>query len=158
MTKHRVKKSCLLFGEGGKEQIFFRFFEKTKRFKNKYYESWEIEHDHASGSSCRTVLTKCINTINGRSFDLVLCFIDLDKLFSDYPDQKRLKSEKEELDNLAKDRGINIIWQDRNHEDELSKASGGKLSGKKHMKNRLDRHEILIVKSNFLKKIFAYLD
>jgi hypothetical protein len=157
MTKRQIKKTCLLFGEGAKELIFFHFLERTKKFENLYYKDWVITPDHASGCSCRNVLEKCIKTISDASFDLILCFIDLDKLSDDFRNPKDCEKEKKDLEQLAKKFNINIIWQDKNHEDELKRATKGKIKGKAHMKKRLFKNEDLVVKSDFVKKILNYL-
>lgn len=157
MTKRQIKKVCLLFGEGSREKIFFRFLERTKEFENKYYKNWELEYDNAHGSACRVVLEKCINAISDKSFNLVLCFIDLDKLYTDFPRVKDCEKEKSILDQLAKKNNIIIIWQDKNHEDELKRATEGKIKNKARMQERLKNHEQIIVCSPFVKQIFNLL-
>ena|SRR3989338_2100637 len=153
MTNHRIKKTVLLFGEGGKEERFFRFLEDTNRFKAISHE-WSIYTDHASGSSCREVLKKCIKVIVERSYELVMCFIDTDKLYSDFPNKH--EKERKDLEELAKQNSIKIIWQEKNHEDELRVATKGKIKGKGRMKERLKLHEKKLENSNFVKRIFAH--
>ena len=86
MSQRSIKKAALLFGEGGKEVTFFNFLLKQEKFK--FLENnWSFQTDHASGSSPKDVLTSCIERKNDeRSFAVVLCFIDLDKLIHDFPD------------------------------------------------------------------------
>ncbi len=151
--KRTIKKTCLLFGEGHREENFFVFLEGTERFKNRFSD-WSIQTEHAQGEGCAVVLRKCIQVIEQREFDLVLCFIDTDKLIADYSTTHQ--KERVKLDNLAKEKGIKIIWQEENHEAELERATGGKITGKAGMKGRLKRHETRLINSQFVKKIFGH--
>ena len=153
MTQREVKKSALLFGEGKRELIFFNFLLKSNKFKS-LGAGWSINSDHASGSSCEVVLDKCILAKYERSYDIILCFIDTDKLFHDYP--KTHQKKKKELEAKALKEGIKIIWQDKNHEDVLRKASNGKIVDKSNMKGKLKRYEQSIFSSDFFKTIHSY--
>lgn len=156
MTKRQIKKTCLLFGEGTREEIFFRFLEGSIKFETQYYKNWRLSRDHAFGCSCKDILNKCINVIIDKKFTLILCFIDSDKLIGDFPSS--YIGEKKKLEKLAQKHNINIIWQHINHEDELSRATNGKIKDKKKMKEKLNKYEDLITKSSFCKKIFNLFD
>ena len=153
MIKRQKKKTCLLFGEGRKEETFFSFLEKTEKFKSKFF-YWSILTDHASGESPEIILQKCITVSSQIEYNLILCFIDYDKLIHDYP--RNHDKKKKELDDLAESKNIKIIWQHNNHEEELSKATAGKISGKAAMKRRLNLHEEKIVNSTFFKSIINH--
>jgi len=157
MEHHRIKKkTVLLFGEGGREKVFFRFLENTDKFKS-MASTWRMNMDHASGGSCRDVLEKCIKFIKGISYDVVLCFIDTDKLILDFPNHDKFKKEKKDLEKIAKETKIKIIWQEKNHEEEIERASNGKIKGKGGMKRKLRLHRKLIQNSNFVKIVFNQL-
>ncbi|MCF7815791.1 MAG: hypothetical protein K9M10_02630 [Candidatus Pacebacteria bacterium] len=152
MKVRQIKKMCLLFGEGGKEEIFFRFLENSNRFKNRFPD-WGIEMSHASGEACSVILQKCINFTSKRGFDLVICFIDTDKL---QEHGSRSEEEKNRLEQLATEHRIKIIWQDPDHESELSRATNGRIKGKAGMRRRLENNLQAISKSAFIRRIFAF--
>jgi hypothetical protein len=154
MSYRPKKRPALLFGEGGKEVTFFNFLLKTEKFE--FLENvWSFETGHASGSSCETVLAKCIKLKNDeREYEKVLCFIDTDKLTHDFP--KSYTQKREELNARAEQEGIEIIWQESDHENELSRATGGKIEKKQHMKRRLEAHKQMILGSDYVKNIFNH--
>ena len=153
MNVRRIKKTCLLFGEGGKEETFFRFLEDSHCFNNRF-PNWRIEMSHASGEACSVILQKCINYTSRRDFDLVLCFIDTDNLYEHFP--KKHEQEKTELEKMAEEYGINIIWQELNHEDEICRATNGKICTKNGMKGRLARHSTRVLNSDYTKRILSH--
>ena len=66
-------------------------------------DNWSIKCDNASGGSPRNVLEKCRRVSSSFSYDLVICFIDLDKFKDDYQDNKWIKEKKkleDEIQNL----------------------------------------------------------
>ncbi len=154
MSQRSIKKAALLFGEGGKEVTFFNFLLKQEKFK--FLENnWSFQTDHASGSSPKDVLTSCIERKNDeRSFAVVLCFIDLDKLIHDFPDDHQ--TQKSDLETLAASENITIIWQHNDHEEELSRATDGRIEGKSGMKRRLEINKDRIMRSAYVKRIFQY--
>ncbi len=154
MSFRPKKRSALLFGEGGKEVTFFNFLLKSEKFKF-LEEKWSFETSHASGSSCEVVLKACIKFKNDeREYEKVLCFIDADKLIHDFPDRRSEK--KRELELLAEEEGIIIIWQDLDHESELSRATDGKIRNKAGIKRRLELHKVEILRSDYVKNIFNH--
>jgi hypothetical protein len=152
--KRIVKKTCLLFGEGSREKIFFNFLTRHQSFKDRF-PNWWISQDNAHGESCRDVLLKCIHVLSEREYDLVLCFIDTDKLYEDFP--KKHKLEKKELESIASEKNVVVIWQDKNHEDELLRATNGKISSKNGMKGKLERHAARVLSSEYVKNILSFL-
>ncbi|MBP6926058.1 MAG: hypothetical protein KBC22_03310 [Candidatus Pacebacteria bacterium] len=79
--------------------------------------------------------------------------IDTDKLLSDFP--KTHNKEKQDLETIAKGKVI-IVWQDKNHEDELDRATKGKIKLKNGMKGKLNRHSNIVINSTFVKDIFKH--
>ncbi len=57
---------------------------------------------------------------------------------------------------MAQKNKIGIIWQEQNHEEELKRASNGKISGKSGMKRRLDLHKKIVQNSEFVKRILKH--
>jgi len=151
VKKRRANKTCLLYGEGGREKIFFNFLIKSRKFKSEFPQ-WVVSVDNACGQSCGDVLKKCINITSEREYDLVLCFIDTDKLYEDFP--RGHKKVKGQLEKKASKYNINIVWQEKNHEDELCRATGGKVCSKPGMKGRLKKHSDCVLRSGFTKNIF----
>lgn len=151
--KKKTKKAALLFGEGRKEKTFFNFLLGTAKFRE-LEDEWFIATGHASGSSCRDVLDKCISAKHEREYELILCFIDTDKLAHDYPTTH--EKEKEKIEAIARENGIEIFWQESNHEKVLEEATGGKIKTKAGMKGRLKRHQERVLASDFVKKILRY--
>lgn len=141
----------MLYGEGSDEYTFHNFLLTTQKF-NYLLKDWYIDTDHASGSSCEDVLKSCIKSISGKEFDVVLCFIDTDKLKADYP--KNHDKKKRELEKLASENKIEIIWQIENLEEVLAKATKGKISTKGGLRSKLKRHEKLVLSSQPVKDIF----
>lgn len=153
------KFTAYFFGEGGKEKRFFRMFENSEKFKQ-LLPNWVITPDNAHGESCETILNKCIASCTGnRSYDVVFCFIDLDKLTHDYgheaEEQKARLEEKAERCSA----NIYIIWQDQDHEQELSRAAG-KVINKARLKQQLNnrRNAIKIMNSGFAKQLIEIMN
>ena len=120
----RIKKySCLLYSEGGTDNGFLESLCNLGKFKDYYAKDWSLRFDHAFGGSPRDVLERCRRESRGIGYHLILCFIDLDKLKSDYP-QKYWQQEKENLEAEYLAYGIIIIWQEDNLEDEYEKVLG----------------------------------
>lgn len=153
MAERKVKKTALLYGEGKQEVNFFNFLLGTKKFKD-IEKDWFINTGHASGSSCKDVLEKCIKATYERSYDIVLCFIDTDKLFHDFP--QTYEKQKESLESLAKENGIEIFWQKENFEDVMEIASNGKIKSKSGLLAKLKRHGELVLRSDHVKEIRKY--
>lgn len=134
----KEKYSCFVYGEGGKDRAFLQKLIFQDKFQY-HTKKWTFQFDNAAGNSPKDVLEKCKRASSTHSYDLVLCFIDLDKLKHDYP--RGWKKEKSELENKYKN--INIIWQIDNAEDEYKKALSkiGKSCNKNEL-NKLARKEV----------------
>ena len=142
-----MKYSCLAFSEGGKDKKFLMAL--IPLLEEYHAKKWAFNYDNASGSSPKTILMQCQNAPFVDSYHLVICFIDLDKLKSDYPttwEKEKLKLEQEYL-------SFTIIWQINNLEDEFIKVLGDRCCGK-HKLNKIARQKIQEFKnSDFWKRI-----
>ncbi len=121
------------------------------------YPNWAITPDHASGESCQKILEKCIHVCCQKSYNLILCFIDTDQL---HELGLNPTENKARLENLAKENNIIIIWQDRNHEDELNRALGNRKIKKNSIKSHIKRSEVRklkVINSPFVRNILKYL-
>jgi len=111
------KYTAFAYGEGGSDIAFWQSLINTDKFRY-HISRWAIRYSNASGSSPRVILENCKKEIFGITYDLVLCFIDIDKLKHDYSsgwEKEKLKLEKQYKD-------FEIIWHDTNLEDELNKV------------------------------------
>jgi len=131
-----MKYSCLVFSEGRKDKIFLIALIDLDKFKY-HTKKWAFNYDNASGSSPKTILGQCRKTTLGKNYDLILCFIDLDKLKSDYP--KEWREEKKRLEVAYSN--ITIIWQINNAEDEYKKVLGGQRRSK-HKLDKLSKQKV----------------
>jgi len=85
MKQQRIKKyTCLVYGEGRKDKKFLISLIDLEKFKY-HTQKWHFNYDNASGGSPNDILNHCRKSISGYSYDLVLCFIDIDKLKQDFP-------------------------------------------------------------------------
>lgn len=142
------KYSCLFFGEGKKDKKFLNALTDNKKFR--YHTArWFIKCDNASGKSPKIILEQCKRIISNYNYDLVLCFIDLDKLKNDFPEkwnEEKMKLEKQYSE-------FEIIWQLDNAEDEYKRVIGNQYMGK-HKLNKMARQKIKeFINSDFWKRI-----
>ena len=79
-----MKYSFLVYGEGGTDKKFLIKLIDLEKFRF-HTKKWTPSYANASGGSPKTILEKCKMYVSGREYQLVLCFIDLDKLKNDYP-------------------------------------------------------------------------
>ena len=142
----------LLFGEGRKDKTFIKNLSSLKKFK--YHTSkWTFLLDNASGGSPETILQKCCQTSSNRDFDIVICFIDLDKLKEDFP--KNWEKEKEKIEKQFPN--IHIFWHEDCLEDEMKKVIGKKNVGKKEI-NRIANKEVeKFVNSKYWKSLLKII-
>lgn len=140
--------ACLFFGEGRRDKNFLNALVDNDKFQ--YHTArWFIKCDNASGKSPKIILEQCKRTISNYNYDLVLCFIDLDKLKHDFP--KKWEKEKVKLENKYSE--FKIIWQIDNAEDEYKKVIGDQY-GSKHRLNKTAREKINeFINSDFWKRI-----
>jgi len=141
----------LFFGEGNKDKKFLFKLAELDKF-HYHSKNWRFTTDHASGGSPQTVLEKCYRRIQGYSYDLVLCFIDLDKLKQDFPDNWTTK--KSELEQKHAFHNIKIIWQIDNLEEELTRTIGESFG--KHKLNIIARKKIdIFINSDIYRRILS---
>ncbi|MFA5249207.1 MAG: hypothetical protein WC397_01550 [Candidatus Paceibacterota bacterium] len=137
-----------MFGEGRRDKNFLYALISLKKFKD-HTEKWTFTTDGASGISPKTILDQCRKSALGKSYDLIICFIDLDKLRNDY--RKRWEVEQKKLEEGYGD--ITIIWQDPNAEGEMIKVLGDHHCGK-HKLNKIAKQKVeKFINSEFWKKI-----
>lgn len=130
------KYSCLVFGEGAKDTNFLKKLIDLKKFK--YHTSnWVFGYGNGAGASPRNILQKCNLKCFGCSYDLVICFIDLDKLKHDFPNKWQEKRAELELEF----KNIHIIWQIDKAEHEYIAVIGGS-SKSKNLINRMAKVQI----------------
>lgn len=144
------KFQCLLFCEGESDKKFIYSLIDLKKFKY-HTKNWEFIPDNATGESPKTILEQCVKRLNGYSFHMVLCFIDLDKLKQDYP--KKWSIFKKEFEKkYFTEYKISIIWQLDNLEEEIKKVLGCKCG--KHKIHTLAKKEInKFINSDYYKRI-----
>ncbi len=145
------KYTGFVFGEGKSDKKFLINLIELPKFKF-HTKKWEPFHyGNYCGCSPEDILTACKKSIAGISYDLVICFIDLDQLKKNYPNNwasKKLQLEK-------KYRQISIVWQEDNLEEEIKKVLGDLKLGKRGL-NKLANQEIdRFINSSLWKKILA---
>lgn len=140
--------SCLVFSEGGRDKKFLMNLFDLPQFEFRT-KNWFFTFDNASGSSPDIILSQCHNVISGRCYDLVLCFIDLDKLKSDYGDGWEEEQKKLEV----KYSNITIIWQIPNAEGEYKKVLGDKPYGKHKLNQKAKEKIEKFINSDFWERI-----
>ena len=111
-----MKHSCFIFSEGGKDRKFYTSL--ISLLEEYHARKWKFQYDNASGSAPNIILKQCKNITKETSYNLILCFIDIDKLKSDYP--KKWEEEKIKLEQSYS--YIKIIWHDENLEDEICRV------------------------------------
>lgn len=138
MAYRIIKKyTCLIFGEGRRDKKFLIALTELEKFKF-HTPNWTFSYGNGSGGSVEDILQSCHRETLGRAFDLVLCFIDLDKLKKDFP--RKWKTKKVEIEKNAKNLGIDIIWNRDNAEDEYRKVLGN-VGVRKHRLNEMARKQ-----------------
>lgn len=142
--------SCFIFGEAGGDRKFLLRLTEEKKFKY-HTAKWSFNYSNGSGGSPDCVLKKCNRESAFPSFDLILCFVDLDKLKHDFPNS--WEEEKTALED--KYPSITIIWYEDNAEDVYKKVLGKKAVGlSKRRINALARKEVgQFINSPLWKKI-----
>ncbi|MGW8185399.1 MAG: hypothetical protein ACWGHO_04805 [Candidatus Moraniibacteriota bacterium] len=145
------KYTCLLFGEGRKDKNFLYALSELSKFKY-YTKNWHFKHGNWHGCSAFDVVDSCKKEKTGEE-DVVLCFIDLDDLKSDYPDEWDKKILILEEDSLKYN--INIIWQIDSAEDEYKKVLGNEYKNiNKHRVNKAAKDNIeKFINSDLWKRI-----
>ena len=147
----KLKYTGYVYGEGVRDRKFLIKLITLKNFR--YHTSnWnDFNYGSAHGCSPKVILDSCKREISGCAYDLVLCFIDLDKLKEEARDKgKKWEKEKEKLE--EKYEGIKIIWNEDCFEEEAKKVLGGNQS--KHQLNKSAQKNIeKFVNAPYYKKI-----
>lgn len=154
------KYSCLLYGEGGKDRKFIDALSSLDKFG--YHASdWIFKPDNASGGHPSVVLARCVEAVAGRPYDMVVCFVDLDKLKEEATKanggSKDWHVVKEDLE--GKYPGIKIFWHEDNLEDEICKVfpelkGKGKSQINSHAKSNIEK----FINSEYWGKLLAILE
>lgn len=140
--------SCFVFGEGRKDKNFLMALIDLKKFED-HTQGWTFNYGNASGGPAKVILEKCRKEVSGHNYNLILCFIDLDRLKQDSP--KKWKKEKMELEEQYSE--FKIIWQFDKAEDEYRKVIGNQCKGK-HKLNKIAKQEVeKFINSDFWKRI-----
>jgi len=140
--------SCLMFGEGRRDKKFLYTLVDLEKFKY-HTKKWAIQIDSGRGCSPEVIVKDCIAIPHFQGFDLVLCFIDLDKLKQENP--RKWEEKQKELELKYKD--IVIIWQIEHAEDEYRRALGEQCSNK-HKINKIAQQNIeKFINTDFWKRI-----
>lgn len=144
----KAKYSCLFFSEGRKDKKFLQALAELKSFRYAT-KNWNIVFDNASGSSPKVILESCRKVTTNSGHDIILCFIDLDKLKEDHSG-----SWEKVKDDLEKEYSkFVIIWHIDSAEEEYRRVVGGESIGK-HQLNKLAKKKIAeFIKSNLWKRI-----
>ena len=146
----KEKYSCLFFGEGKRDKKFLDALVENEKFQY-HTANWFIKCDNASGCSPKIILRQCKRVVSNYDYDLVLCFIDTDKLKQDFPK----KWEKEQIKLKKQYSEFKIIWQRDNAEDEYKKVIGDQYLSK-HKLNKIARQRIReFINSDFWKRILS---
>jgi hypothetical protein len=147
----KQKYSAFIYGEGCADKNFIIRLFKLKKFKFYTEKNWTFNYGNASGSSVETVLLKCRKAVFNRSFDLILCFVDVDRLKQDF--KEKWLTEQKKIENKYPE--IYIIWQYDKAEDEYKKALGENFRSKRKL-NKLAKEKIdKFVNSNFWNRILT---
>ena len=148
MTKKSFQElyTGFIFGEGKRDKNFLTALIDLEKFK--YHTSkWTFNYSNSSGGSAETILEKCHKESSPYAYDLILCFIDLDKLKEDFPKTwgtKKIEFEK-------KYENIQIIWQIDNAEDEYKKVLG-EIGGKHRLNQEAKKQVDKFINSDFWKR------
>jgi hypothetical protein len=144
------KFSGLIYGEGRKDKIFLIALLGSKKFRH-HTKNWFFQFDNSHGCSPKDILENCKRSMFAKDYDIVLCFIDLDKLKNDFPNHwQKVKKELE-----VKYLNIEIIWFLDNLEDEISKVLEITNIGKSQV-NRMAKENIDgFINSDLWKRILS---
>ncbi len=112
-----MKYTCLFFSEGGEDKKFLMALIDLPKFRF-HTKKWHVSVENATGESPEVILGRCKKVITTISYDLVVCFIDLDVLKKEHP--RVWEKEKQRLEQKYSE--IFILWQIDNLEDEFRKV------------------------------------
>ncbi len=126
------KLTCFVYCEGGKDRRFLQgLICELEKFHAK---KWKFNYDNASGGSANYILKKCSEVVRGTSYDVIICFIDLDRLKKE--NKRAWSSEKKSLEKKYSELNISIIWWEDNLEEELGRVLDEVRCGKWRINKR----------------------
>lgn len=151
-----MKLSGLMFGEGVQDKKFIIALMSLRKFKY-YTQNWnEFNYDNSTGKFPGNVLESCANSVKGKDYDLVICFVDLDKLKTDYP--KDWEKKKEELEKKYNEEDIRIFWHNDKLEDEMNKIIKlDKKKGKKKIRSESHKRIKEFVNSQYWERLIKMI-
>jgi hypothetical protein len=149
MKKISQKYTAFVFGEGRKDKKFLIALIELEKFKYHTRKWNDFIYGNSHGCSPEDILKDCKKATASSQFDLIMCFIDLDKLKMDYPDQWLRK--QQELENKYKE--FCIIWQLDCIEDEMKKVLGN-IGASKGKLNKLAKENVKkFINSDYWRRI-----
>ena len=143
--------TCLIFGEGKRDKNFLTALIDLKKFKF-HTSNWTFNYVNSSGGSAEIILEKCYKESRQYKYDLILCFIDLDKLKEDF--NTGWENKKNELE--QKHAEIKILWQIDNAEDEYKKVLGS-ITGKHKLNKEAKKQIYKFINSDFYNRILTLI-
>lgn len=150
--KFEKKKTCLIYSEGGRDSNFLSKLVDLPKFVY-HAEKWAFSIDHWCGSSPQKIMEECNRRSLSADFDLIICFVDLDRLKNDYP--KKWKEEQLKLE--AKYPKISIFWQVNNAEEEYRKVLKGHELSKRRINNLATKQVERFINSGYWKKFLKII-
>lgn len=151
-SNNGVKYSCLIYSEGGRDSNFLAKLVELKKFKFQA-KKWFFNLNHGSGSSPKKILDDCKSCSYGVANDLIVCFIDLDRLKKDSP--KTWKAEQIKLEKEYPD--ITLFWQTDNAEDEYRKVLGSQCLSKRRVNNLASKQVEKFINSEYWGKLLRII-
>jgi len=142
-----MKYTCYVFSEGGSDKkLLLKLIPLLERY---HARNWRFDYGNASGSSPEIILNQCKQSIAGKAFDLVLCFVDRDVVRSFH--SGKWKKEVKRLEMLYPE--VLIVWQIESLEDEIRRGLGYSVGGKSKLISFAKRNVEKLVNSTYWNKI-----
>lgn len=120
-----------------------------------HVKKWSFSYDNASGGSASYILKKCFEITKGTSYDVIICFIDLDRLKSEK--KKDWVIEKKKLEESYLKLNISIFWWENNLEEELNRVLSINSCGKWRINKKAKEEMEKFVNSKIWKNILEIL-
>jgi hypothetical protein len=148
------KYQFLLYGEGRNDKDFLYALTELSKFKY-HTKKWTPPIiDNASGGPPDVVLEKCKRSASGISYDLIICFVDVDILLRNYG--SGFEKKKSELEEIYSKYNIKIVWQSPNLEGELRKIIGSNF-GKHRLNAEAKKNINKFINSDHWKTILEHI-
>lgn len=163
----RIKKSCLLYGEGQSEKKFISALVDLANFKYYTQKNWHFQRSSGAGGSAKVILQGCINMQESGQY--ALCFCDVDVIEKELKDgkskwqskgvTKKIEKEMKELDRIALKSNVIIIWQHKTLEDEFVQVLGDKYKGvaKSRLLKLAIKEKVKFINTPYYKRILKAL-